>query len=216
LLPNVSLPADGTYRVQVKAATGHAGNTGNYVLGVWNARIDVAPVLLNQPTVGVLDNAFNTDRWTFSSTANQQVRFQLLNAADSATQFDLTGPNGFTGFSNLSTSSELVTLPAAGTYTLSAHTTGGGGGYGFQLQQTALTDLASGVSYQGTWAGSGQAQLFHVNLQNAAQLLVTLQDPNSGNHNEIYLKHGAPPTRSDYQYRYTNTASANQQILAAG
>src|SRR5439155_2935401 len=52
-LPNVQLPADGIYRVQVRAAVG--GNRGNYILTVGNATVDTMPLLLNQRTTGFLE-----------------------------------------------------------------------------------------------------------------------------------------------------------------
>src|SRR5205823_2662787 len=36
----VTLPVDGTYRVQVSAAADHISNHGNYELSVWNATVD--------------------------------------------------------------------------------------------------------------------------------------------------------------------------------
>ena len=44
------------------------------------------------------------------------------------------------------------------------------------------------------------------------QLLVTLQDSSGADQNELYLKFGSSPTRDDYQYRFTNVASANQYL----
>src|SRR5207247_3573406 len=109
-LPNVQLPADGIYRVQVRAAVG--GNRGNYILTVGNATVDTMPLLLNQRTTGVLETPFSLDRWTFAARSNQHVVFDWINAASPSISFRLTGPPGFTGFSGLTGDSGPVTLPA--------------------------------------------------------------------------------------------------------
>jgi hypothetical protein len=214
VLSGVAFPADGTYRVQVQAASGHSGNKGNYIVGVWDATINVAPVLLNEPTVGVLETPYTADRWTFSASAGTQVRFHLINALSNDFAFALTGPNGYTGFTGLTADSDLLTLPAEGTYTLQV--TPGGlavGGYAFSLLQTSVTDLPLNTTYNGTIPGSGAAQLFRANVPVSQQLLITLQDNVTGDHNEVYLKYGSAPTRADYQYRFSTLASADQSVL---
>ena len=66
----------------------------------------------------------------------------------------------------------------------------------------------------GALAGSAQSQLFRVNVPDSRSLLVTLQDGHAADHNELYLQYGTPPTRSEYQYRFSNVAAANQQVVA--
>ena len=77
-----------------------------------------------------------------------------MNESGSGIAFDLTGPNGYTAFTGITGSSSLITLPASGTYTLTAHGTGGqyGGTYSFNLQQTAQTTLSPNVTYDGAFA----------------------------------------------------------------
>jgi RHS repeat-associated protein len=212
-LLGVELPEDGTYRVQVRAAAG--GDRGNYVLAVWNGTVDTMPVLLNQQTSGVVESPFSVDRWTFAARANQQVRFDWINAAPASIQFKLTGPSNFTGFSGLTGDSGLVTLPADGTYVLQASAgTGPGGSYAFRLVETNETDLSLGTAYAGTLIGSGQAQLFRVSVPAGQQLRVVLDDSASGNRNELYARFGAAPTRGDYQFSSdTSGASADQQLV---
>jgi RHS repeat-associated protein len=89
----------------------------------------------------------------------------------------------------------------------------GTGAYAFQLVQTTQTNLALGTPYQGTLTGSGQYELFVVNVPTVEPFLVNLADSNSSDQNELYLKYGAPPTRSVYDYRYSNLSAANQQVL---
>jgi YD repeat-containing protein len=214
-LANVGLPADANYRVQVRASAGHQANQGNYTVTVWDITADVAPLLFNQPFVGRIETPYSVDRWTFSANAAQQIRFDLGKVSGASPAFDLTGPDGWIGFSNLVAASGLVTLPASGNYALTAYGTGGqfGGTYAARVEETAQTDLALGAPFKGTFAGSGQAQLFRIALTNSTPLLVTLDDSSTTNHNELYLKLGAPPTRGDYDYRCAKPSSADQQVL---
>ena len=52
-----------------------------------------------------------------------------------------------------------------------------------------------------------------MDVPNIQQLLINLKDVSSADHNEVYVKYGAAPTRADYQFRYSNVAAANQQVL---
>src|SRR5208337_2231353 len=212
---NQVLPSDGTYQIEVQAAPGSSSSTGNYVVGAYDATLYTSTVQVNQTVYGQLGSPYSQDRWTFSALSNTQIQFDLIASASPALQFSLTGPEGFTGFTGLTTSSSLVTLPTSGTYTLTVSTGGAGNGaYAFQLQQTTQTNLTLGTPYQGTLTGSGQAELFVVNVPTIEPLVATLQDLNASDQNELYLKYGSPPTRSDYDYRYSNLAAADQQVVA--
>jgi RHS repeat-associated protein len=215
VLPAVTLPADGTYTVLVRAPGNHSTSTGNYLLTVWDATINNRTLVLNQPANGRLATPYTLDQWSFTATAGQQVQFQLLNVSAPGIGFDLIGPGGWIGFSNLIASSGLVTLPASGNYLLTAHNTGGAYGmsYAFGLQQTAQASLAPGNDYLGQFISSGQAQLLVLTVTNHNPLLLTLT--NSGAHNiaELYVKLGSPPTRADFDYASVVPHSASQQIL---
>ena len=76
-----------------------------------------------------------------------------------------------------------------------------------------MIDLTLGTTYAGTLIGNGHAQLFRVNVPEAKQLRIVLDDSSNADRNEVYVKFGAPPTRADYQFRFANPASANQQIV---
>jgi len=207
----VTLPADGTYHIRVSAPTAKPSSTGSYVLSAYDTTIHTATTSINQTTYGQINTPYNQDRWTFSAVANQQITFNLLADANSSFQFSLTGPNGYTGFTGLNASSGLLTLPASGTYTL---TVGGGatGAYAFQIVQTMQTNLTLGSAYQGTLTGSGQAQLFVVNVPSSEPLFVSLQDSSAGDQNELYAKFGTPPTREVYDYG-ANGAGSSQSLL---
>jgi len=212
---DVALPTDGIYRVQVHAPAEHAASSGNYLITVWDATADVTMLPLNQQRGGTIETPYSADRWEFSGVAGQQIRFDLISASGRGIAFDLKGPNGWVGFSNLVTDSDLVTLPSSGGYTLTAHGMGGQYGvtYAFRVQETTVTDLMPDTVYQGTFVGSGQAQLFRVNVTNSHPMHVVLNDSDPRNRNELYVRFGAPPTRADYDYRFPNTSSADQQVV---
>ncbi|MFO0799724.1 MAG: LamG-like jellyroll fold domain-containing protein [Gemmataceae bacterium] len=212
-LNNVRLPADGVYRLRVQAAPAQAGATGNYVLTAWDLTPDTRPLTVNQRATGTLATPFSTTKWTFAAAANTQVRFDLLGASAVGLTFALTGPNGFVGFAGLVGDSGLVTLPAAGTYTLTVTGSGGAtGNYTFQVVQTTLTPLALGGTYAGTFAGSGHAQLFAIAVPSARVLTLKLADAATADRVEVYASLGTPPTRAAYDYRFESPGS-NQSIL---
>ncbi|MFI5460129.1 MAG: RHS repeat-associated core domain-containing protein [Isosphaerales bacterium] len=208
-----SLPASETYTIQVQAPAGHTASTGNYVLSAYNVTPNVYPLTVNQSSTGTIRSGYAIDQWTFTGAANEQVELNVISTADANVAFDLTGPSG-TVFSNLQTNSGPVTLPSSGNYVLTAHGTGGqGGAYAFELDQTSVNSLTLGTPYSGTLTGSGQAQLFSVNVPSTQSLLVTLHDTSSADVNQIYAKLGSPPTQSNYSFQSSSGVSANQQLL---
>ena len=214
-LDDIALPSDGNYRLQIRAPQGHLTSTGNYQVAAWDVTADVSPLVLNQQRMGTIETPYSVDRWTFSGIAGQQVRLDFINASGSGIAFDLKGPDSWTGFSGLTNDSDLIVLPSPGSYTLTAHGTGGvyGTTYAFRLLETTQTDLAPNTTYNGTFAGSAQAQLFRVMIPDATPMQVVLDDAATANHNELYVKFGSAPTRADYDYRFTNLSSSDQQIL---
>jgi YD repeat-containing protein len=211
----VQLPTDGTYTIKVQAGPTAPGSTGYYLLTNWDAPVHNSTLNLNQTVYRKLATPYAMDHWNFSAVAGEQVQFNLVNAGSSSIVFDLTGPNGYTAFSNASASSGLIDLATSGTYTLTAHTTGPGGSYAFQIQQTSVTPLTVNSPYQGTLAGSGQAQLFTITLTSPTALAVVLNDPNANDENEVYVSFGLAPTRDSYQFR-NNRIGADQQLILAG
>ncbi len=146
------------------------------------------------------------------------MRFELVNVSAPGVVFSLSGPNGWIGFSNQTASSDLLSLPYSGAYTIAAMNSGGqyDVAYAFRLVETAQTDLSLGTNFTGHFVGSGQAQIFRINLPTNTPLQVVLNNSASGNQNELYLKFGLPPTRGDYDFRSTGGPGANQEILAPG
>ena len=217
VLPEVTLPADGTYRVQVKASVGHTDSTGNYAITVWEVTPNVAPLVLNEQVVGTIKNIYSVDRWTFSARAGTQVQFDLMNVSRPGLAFSLTGPSGWVGFNNLTADSGLIPLPSSGGYTLTARSAGTQYdiAYAFRLLETLQTDLPLGTTFSGQFAGSGQAQLFRVGLSSSMPMFVTLHDASTSDRSELYFKFGSPPTRGDYDYRFVNAGSSDQRGLVS-
>ena len=170
---------------------------------------------LNQQVTGRLRTSCSVDRWHFSAVSGTQIRFDLINVSRPGAAFTLSGPGAWTGFANLTNDSNLITLPASGAYTIAALAVGGQSdiAYAFRLVETTQTSLPLGTNFVGQFAGSGQAQIFLFTVTNSGPLLIQLANAGLGNHSEIYVKLGAPPTRSDYDFRFDSPASANQRIL---
>ena len=111
------LPTTGTYTVQVQAPGAESTSTGNYVLAVYNVTPNVSSLTVNQEYTGTVGTAYGVNQYDFTAAAGVQVQLSVINVSGGV-EFDLTGTGGFTGFTNLTSSSGLVTLPAAGSYVL--------------------------------------------------------------------------------------------------
>ena len=175
----------------------------------------MASLVLNQQENGQIVTPYSVDQWDFSVTAGQQVAFDLVNESSPGVAFGMTGPNGWVGFTNLVSSSGLVTLPYAGNYALTAQGTVGAYGiaYAFDLVTTAETNFLVGSPFTGDFTGNGQAQLFVFTLTNASPMLITLGNTGSGNATELYVGLGVPPTRGSYTYHSTVANSSSQQVV---
>ncbi len=214
-LTNVSLPVDGVYGIQIQAAPGSPNATGNYGVALWDATPANHQLVVNQPVVGALAGPYSADNWSFYGVAGQQIQFQLGNVSSAGAQFGLQGPGAWTGFPGLQGSSGLVTLPAAGIYTLQAQATGRQFGiqYAFQLAQTAQTNLVPGSVFTGQLAGGGQAQLFMVQIPADGPVRITLNNNGTNNATELYARLGSPPTRGSFDFRAAIPGSASQQLF---
>ncbi|HYF34669.1 MAG TPA: hypothetical protein VD994_05210, partial [Prosthecobacter sp.] len=212
-LSNVTLPVDGTYRIRINAPAGHTAATGNYIVGVWDVTPNVRSLNLGQEGAGNLATPFALDRWNFSAVAGQQIQFDLIASSNSAIAFKLIGPGNAILFQDITADSALINLPASGNYVLSAYgLNGAAGSYSFVMKQTSVNALAPGVVYNGSWAGSGQAQLFSIPVTAANPLSIVLTDTNTGNHTELYARFGTPPTRTVYDYA-SKGAGASHSLL---
>ena len=213
-LPNVTLPTDGVYSIKIGAATGHTSNTGNYAVAVWDVTPQIQPLLLGQTTNGSIRTPYDFPQWTFTALAGEQIKFHLINETSTGLLYSLSGPNGYSGFSNLTGDSTLIDLPSNGSYTLSVQGPNGAtGNYSFVVIPTTLTNVPLNGSVNGTLAGSGQAELFSISVPAVQSLTVGLDDNTNSDSNELYLRFGSPPTRETYDYRYSNADAADQSIL---
>ncbi len=215
VLTSAPLPTDGTYQIFVRAPANQSASTGNFLVTVWDSTKIVSSLVINQQANGQISTPYSVDQWNFSATAGQQITFDLLNTSAPGVAFNLTGPNGWVGFSNLLTSSGLITLPSSGGYTLTAYSAGGQYdiNFAFELVQTAETNLALGSTFTGQFVGSGQAQLIAIDVTNSNPLLISLTLGSAGNQVELYAKLGSPPTPSVYDFSYQGVASQTQDIL---
>ena len=151
------------------------------------------------------------NQYDFTASAGEQVQLDVISVSGGV-EFDLTGPGGYTAFTDSPSGSGLITLPSTGSYVLTAHGNGAeGGSYAFELEQTSVTDLTLGTPYSGTLAGSGQAQLFEVSVPATQALVVTLQD-SSTDVNQVYASLGSPPTPGDYAIQLENGVDGQPAI----
>ncbi len=215
-LNNVVLPSDGTYTVVVQAAPTPASGTGNYVVSVYDVTTRVQSLSIGQTTSGLLATPFSSDEWTFATAANAQIQFNFLAESATGLNFSLTGPDGFVGFSKIAGGSSLVTLPADGTYTLTAQGTGAStGSFSFSVTETPQATLTLGSTYNGAFAASGEPQVFVVNVPSPAPLSLRLIDSSSLDHVEMYASLGAPPTRGSYQYGANGSGALQSLVIPA-
>jgi RHS repeat-associated protein len=212
-LDAIALPDDGTYRVRVSAAASNPEATGNYVLTVGAATLDARPLVLNQRELGVLERLYSQDHWTFSARAGQVVRLDLLNSDVIGLQFQLTGPEGWIGFTDQPGDTDPITLPLDGQYVLNAYSNGlDTGSYAFQLNGLDITSLELGVEFSGALLGMGDAQLFQIELAHDSPLQVTFDNGMDIDSIEVYVGQGLPPTRREFGYR--NNQRGSDHILS--
>ncbi len=212
-LTGIALSVDGTYQVQVAAPTAQSSSTGNYDLTVWDATPQLAALNLGQTATGAIADPYQTNGWTFTGTAGQVVQFNLISSSNPAITYDLTGPNGYTAFANATASSAPITLPAAGTYVLTAHSAPPQtGAYAFQLVNDTITNLTLGAPVTETIHGTGQSQYFELHITQPGQVELTLQDSTSADENQLYVNLGSVPTVDAFHPWYFTGASASKQL----
>ena len=154
------------------------------------------------------------DQWTFGAVSNEEVQLHLVDLSGTGVGFDLDGPNGWRGFTNLTADSSLIALPSSGNYYVEAHSLNGqyGAIYAFELFGTPITNLNLGTEFTGQFAASGQSQLFEFSVPTNAPLQVLLNNLVTNNNAVVYAQFGKPPTPSSYSYSAT-APGPNQQLL---
>jgi hypothetical protein len=71
-LGNITLPADGTYTIAVRAPASQSASTGNYVVAAFDATANVQALNLNQQAIGNIATIFSVDQWTFAAGAGRR------------------------------------------------------------------------------------------------------------------------------------------------
>ena len=215
LLAGVGTPHDGSYNVQVQAASSAPASTGYYNVTIWQSTPNIRPLPMEQIVNGSIQTPYGLDQWTFAATANTEINFHLINTSGTGVAFDLTGPIGPLGFTNLVADSGFVVLPSSGTYTITAHSLNGqyGSAYAFEVSEIVEAKLALGTTYQGQWVGTGQGTTFEFNVPIAGPMQVVLNNLITNNHAEVYVAFGQPPTISHSTYSSTTPSSPTQQVL---
>jgi RHS repeat-associated protein len=212
-LAGITLPADGTYRLQVRAPAGHTASTGNYIVSIFDATATDRVLQVNVRANGHIGSPYGVDRWHFAADAGQQVRLHLI-AVRGGLAFRLAGPDGSTLFTDQTTDSDVLTLPAGGAYTLSAYArTGGTGDYAFTQLSSTATDLTPGTPVSGSLAGQGYFRLYRLRLTAAGSLAFDLGGATADEHLELYVRQGAPPNRADFQYHSADPRQLHQYVL---
>ncbi|WP_175517724.1 RHS repeat-associated core domain-containing protein [Planctomicrobium piriforme] len=202
LLSRISADAPDTNR-----ANNLSASANRFPLG-----IDTRSIIPGQQLVGSIATPVSIDRWTFTGTANQLTRFELLRqSSPGSVEFRLLGPNGEVVFDRTIVSSEVVTLPANGVYTLEARSSLGGTGiYKFRMAIPDQTVINLGQTYNGNF--STFAQYFKVNVTDAGPLLISFTDGTAGDVVQIFGKYGSLPEPRAFDVR-NSTIGSNHQVL---
>ncbi len=204
----------GIYSVVVSNALGST-TSSNAVLSVLPWVVLTQSISFNETGYGRIESSNRLDHWNFSALAGQQIRFDLLNTSAAGLRFDLRGPAGWIGFSNLTSDSGLVNLPAAGNYSLIAQGMAGVPdiAYAFKLIESTQTDLPLGTDFIGQFSGSGQAHVFKITVTNSGPLRISLVNSGTGNRTELYASRIVPPTRGTFEQQSATGPGANRELF---
>ena len=82
----------------------------------------------------------------------------------------------------------------------------------FRLGVPALT---LGRTLTDTFDAAGQYKYYRVEVEAGEHLFVSLDDLNDVGHNELYVKYGSAPSRSDYDVRYSTNFAPDQVVEIA-
>lgn len=207
---------DATTAVQLEWVTNAPASYDHWALFEIEAYADLPamPMQLSVQTHGQLATGTGIDVWEFLGLAGQQIRLDSIAMAPPGVVFDLNGPGNWIGFSGISGTSEPYTLPETGLYHVIVRGMGAEGAipYAFRVKEASIVDLNLGIPHEGGLAGSGQAQLFRAHLATGSPMRVRLDDTASNNSNEIYARHGIPPDRGHYDYRFEGSTGPDQQV----
>jgi len=200
-ITNATLSADGSYRVRIHAPGNHSAAVGHYTVVVWDVITHQFPAVLNQQQAGTLPTPFSEDCWSFAASSNQVIQLVPLGSPWGIVKYDLFGPNGWVGFTNINYPSGPITLPESGVYTLMAYGQGGGSTvqYTFRIDAVATASLAPGTALGDQFVGRFQMKQFKTHLDHSSPLRVSVEcklPPWSTI--GVRLRYGLPPSLSVY------------------
>lgn len=216
-LPGLQLSTDGTYRIRVLAPAPQSGSTGRYRLSAYDSSVTVRTLSLGDLQTGAIASPLAVDRWTFGANGSVSnpvpARFDLFTASPGLT-FTLIAPDGTHVLEAVSASVPQLSLTQSGQYRLEVQGQNAGvtGAYAMSFTTSALVALSSGVPSPTPFSGTGDAHFFYLDVAQGQTLYVALDDAASLDHNEIYLRLGAPPTRGQYAFSATGPG-AGQSLL---
>lgn len=213
-LANVQTNDAGVYSVVVSNTLGSV-TSSNAVLTVLPLLVSTQTLVFNETAYGRIEFSNRVDHWVFSALAGQQVTFDLISVSAAGLRFDLRGPSGWTGFTNLVTDSGLVNLPANGTYSLVARGAAGATdiAYAFKLIETTQTLLPLGTNFIGQFTGGGQALLFKITVTNSGPLRISLFNTGTGNRTELYASRIVPPTRGTFEQQSATGSGSSRELF---
>lgn len=76
-----------------------------------------------------------------------------------------------------------------------------------------VPQLTDAVPLTGNLSGDGDEQYFRIDVPAGQNLLIRLDDADNQGANEVYVRFGALPTRSTFDFQATTPGSADQQLL---
>ena len=200
-----------------------AGDDGTAGSELWKLDISTGSgqtrdrdLTLNQQTLGSVKDATALDRWNFTGVQGQQLAFTLVNKVGNVA-FRLRGPNGWVGFDNDLGNAGPVTLPSDGSYTLEAFVPGGtGGAYAFRLSQVNAPVLVLNMPSSGRLIAGQTVQVYQVTVpEDAAVLQLHFDDATDTDGVQVFARHGALPTRADYDYGTTEPGADHDLVIPA-
>ena len=184
-----------------KDNTGMPRITDEFIdIGAYECYTVSAPIALNKATSGKLttENQY-TQFYSFAVNEATTVSFSLLQGDWAGLSVKMFGP-GFSQF--LTCEPGEFALPDAGTYYLRVQPAviNTPQSYAFRMNSHDAAELSVGTAYEGTIPASRYAKLFQVTTTETKVLQLFLDAETTTVRNEIYVRYGSAPTRSDYDY----------------
>ena len=169
-------------------------------IGAYETKIKSTPMTLNAPTSGKVTKDARTIYWSFSAKAGTTLAFRLLDGDLDNISFRLANAERDVALTNETGS---FTIQESGVYYLIVVAKDGyEGSYTFELltQQDDIQTIELNQHYADTLPGSRFAKVFKVDVPEAGILNVDLTGAGSENRYEMYVKYGASPARTDYNW----------------